>query len=75
MTLTDTGKRIDANSFSMSPVFDMQPGRKIELNGKASLISDQNGLSVNLDSELRVEGVNSPIKYYLNMFKIINSKY
>jgi len=62
MTLTDTGKRIDANSFSMSPVFDMQPGRKIELNGKASLISDQNGLSVNLDSELRVEGVNSPIK-------------
>lgn len=62
MTLTDVGKRIDANSFSLSPVLDMQPGRKIELDGKASLINDQNGLSMNLDSELRIAGVNSPVK-------------
>ena len=64
ISLVDTGKRIDRNSFSMSPVLDIQPGRKIELNGKASLIKDQNGMSMNLDSEMRVSGFNSPIKYH-----------
>lgn len=46
----------------MSPVLDVQPGRKVELNGKASLIRDQNGMSVNLDSEMRVSGFANPIK-------------
>ncbi len=63
ISLVDTGKRIDRNSFSMSPVLDIQPGRKIELNGKASLIRDQNGMSMNLDSEMRVSGLSTPIKY------------
>ena len=62
ISLIDTGKRIDQNSFSMSPVLDVQPGRKVELNGKASLIRDQNGMSVNLDSEMRVSGFANPIK-------------
>ena len=63
ITLTDTGKRIDANSLSISPVLDIQPGTKVELNGKASYILDQSGVSVNLDSEVRVAGMNSPIRY------------
>lgn len=63
VTLTDVGKRIDANSFSVATVLDVQPGRKFEFNGKASLIKDPNGLSVNVDSEARVSGVANPIKY------------
>lgn len=62
ITLVDTGKRIDRNSFSMSPVLEFQPGRKIELMGKASLIRDQNGMSADMNSEVRISGFSSPIK-------------
>lgn len=62
ITLTDIGKKIDANSFAISPVLEIQPGTKIELDGKASLILDQNGVSINLDSELRNRQWNSPIR-------------
>lgn len=61
-TLTDIGKRIDDNSFAVSPVLDVQPGRKFEFDGKASLIKDASGLSVNVDSEARVTGLANPIK-------------
>ena len=63
ISLVDTGKKIDSNSFSVSPVLEIQPGTKIEFNGKASLIKDQNGMSANMDSEVRIRGFNSPIKY------------
>lgn len=62
ITLVDTAKKIDRNSFSMSPVLEFQPGRKIEMMGKASLINDQNGLSVDMNSEMRISGFSSPIK-------------
>lgn len=72
IVITDVGKRIDRNSFSMSPVLDIQPGRKIELNGKTSLINDQNGISLNVDSEMRVSGFSSPIKYVFLFFYRVN---
>lgn len=65
ITLVDTGKWIDHSTFSMSPVLEFHPGRRIEMIGKVSVIPDRNGLSVNVNLEAGVNELDEKNLYSL----------
>lgn len=59
--LRDVGKKLDDNTFTISPVLTMVPGGKHELSAKVIFVRDAT-TSVNIESELRLEGFSNPIK-------------
>jgi len=59
--LRDVGKIVDDQTFSIAPVLDMQPGGKHRLSATANLLRDDSGLSLAIQSELRIEGLLNPI--------------
>lgn len=71
--LSDTGRVIAPNTFSISPVLELTPGGKHQLMGQASFLRSSEELNWSVDSELLIEGMTTPMKVH-HLVQIARSK-